>query len=215
MSSRAADQPESGAVPTASIPANDIRTRKRIARARWRKVRSSISFEARTKADTAILENLQSLPEFQAARTVLSYLSFGDEVDTRSAIELAWASNKEVALPRTVRRQHRLRFYRIDNFDGLVPASFGGLEPKCEKDLRVHARSVEDAICIVPGIVYDRRGFRLGYGGGYYDRFIDRFAGTTIGVCREATLSKRNLPTDEFDRRVDILVTDAQVVRLD
>lgn len=192
---------------------NDTYKKKAAVRAKWRVARSSISLADRLLSDEAILENILSLSEFDSTTMVLSYLSFGTEVDTHGIIDAAWRQGKEVALPHTVKKQHRLRFYRIDDLDGLQPGPFGGLEPKCEKKRRVHTRSATDAICIVPGVVFDRRGNHLGYGGGYYDNFIDRFAGTTIGVCRDATLSKRKLPVEGHDRKVDILVTDSCVLR--
>ena len=150
---------------------------------------------------------------------LLCYLSMGSELETRALIEGAWQEDKRVLLPRVVPDSPVLAWHRVDDFSRLALSSFGMYEPV----LGVHpifppstVMELERAVAIVPGIAFDRRGFRLGYGGGYYDRFLAAFHGTSIGICGADAVRDdlgRDGCLDPWDRAVDILVTEEGVVR--
>ena len=101
-------------------------------------------------------------------------------------------------------RQMEVRLYEPDR--PLVPASFGILEPPADAPLL--ARPDID-LALVPAVCYDRRGFRLGFGGGYYDRWLSGFSGFTVGLCRDCVLQDR-VPTEDHDCRVDLLLTETR-----
>ena len=173
----------------------------------------------RYECDACIVEHVRSLSCWGDAQVLFCYLSMGSEPETRSLIESAWREGKRVLLPRVMPGSPVLAWHRVDDFSRLAPSSFGMYEPV----LGVHpifppstVMELERAVAIVPGIAFDRRGFRLGYGGGYYDRFLTAFHGTSIGVCFSSALRDdlgRDGCIDAWDCAVDILVTDEGIVR--
>ena len=148
------------------------------------------------------------------SETVLIYLSFASEVETRGIIRAAWELGKAVALPR-VCAARSLRWYRVDSLDSLSVSSFGIKEPPPHENREVVPGSAPGHVAIVPGLAFDCQGFRLGYGGGFYDVFLAGFPGVSIGLCRERQLcaSLDDLGViDPHDRRVDFVVTEQRMV---
>lgn len=165
-----------------------IEQRKREARAHFRAVRKAIPPAARGKIDGAIQRNIARLPEFQRADVVLTYLSFGAEVETRGLIRAAWDAGKVVALPWCVPNTRELRWFRITSFDDLVRSSFGMEEPRPDPANEQQLNTGAHMLAMVPGLTFDAAGYRLGYGGGFYDTFLSAFLGASVGLCREAQL---------------------------
>ena len=173
----------------------------------------------RYECDARIAEHVRSLSCWRDARVLFCYLSMGSEPETRSLIEDAWREGKRVLLPRVVPDSPVLAWHYVDDFSHLARSAFGifepvpGVHPFCPSST---VMELEDAVAIVPGLTFDRRGFRLGYGGGYYDRFLAAFHGTSIGICFSDALRDdlgRDGCLDAWDRAVDILVTDEGVAR--
>ena len=184
-------------------------------RARCKELRARRSAAERAATDSAIAARLFDLTAFQAARVIAPYLSFGTEVETRAIIERAWAAGKTVALPRCVPATRAMRWYAVTSLAGLARGPRGVLEPAEDpaRELDLSARA--DALAVVPGLAFDARGFRLGYGGGYFDAFLSSFRGTSVGLCREAQLveSLRALgAVDAHDVPVGLVVTEARVL---
>lgn len=155
-------------------------------RRRARAVRDALAEEARCTADTAIARQVIRLDAWTSADAVLIYLACGSEVATENLIHDAWARGVDVLVPRC-EAGNLLSWHRYGSGDALAPEAFGILEPPASSipaDIhRYHA-----PVVIVPGLVFDTQGFRVGYGGGYYDRFLAGFAGASIGLVREAQL---------------------------
>ncbi len=191
---------------------------KKQLREHFKQVRKDLGEKARKEADSAIAERLFASDIWHNANTVLSYLSFGDEVETRPIIERAWDEGKTVAIPRcaTVTDAHVMQWYRIENFEGLQRNSFGIEEPAAAGTTRINIPILdEDSVTLVPGIVFDRQGNRCGYGGGYFDTFLVRFAGRSIGLCRDVQLCDDLCEYAAFndrDQRVDVVVTESQQI---
>lgn len=159
-----------------------IEARKRALRAQLKQARSALPQDERTHVDRAILRHLCALPAFAQAQLVLTYLSFGSEVDTYGIIERAWDAGKTVAIPRCEPSTHALSWHRLTAFDELERSPLGMLEPPAGTPCLYLGRG-QDSLALVPGLAFDRMGQRLGYGGGYYDRFLARFAGSSVGLC--------------------------------
>ena len=196
------------------MTAKDTDVRKAELRARYKRVRESIPAAEREAADAAIAERLLSSESYARAEAVLAYLSVADEVDTRAVIERAWADGKIVALPRCASRSRRMRWHVIASFDGLERSPFGIDEPA---DVAATALSFDGvcALAIVPGLTFDTHGHRLGYGGGYYDRFLGGFGGLSVGLCREAQLSDdlaRLGAIESHDVPVDVVITERRAI---
>ena len=162
----------------------DATTGKALMRAQFKAVREELSVGERCAIDEAIARKVAALPEVAAADGVFTYLSFGAEVDTRELIQRAWEAGKTVCLPRVVPSTREMRWYAVESFDGLVRSSFGVEEPPDDPSREVRPAVFACPVALVPGLAFDREGFRLGYGGGFYDTFLPAFPGTSIGLIR-------------------------------
>ena len=193
----------------------DIEADKDVLRRRMRSFRAGLGKDLRERTDAAICVRLLATEEFDRAGTVLSYLSFGSEVDTHAIIECVWEAGKQVALPR-VEGERAMGWYLIESFDGLARSSLGVEEPAPDPARRLDPAACPDAIALVPGLAFDRSCYRLGYGGGYYDSFLAGFAGTSVGLCREVqfigSLDALGV-LEEHDLPVGLVVTEDRLIR--
>ena len=188
----------------------DIRIIKGELRTRFKALRREMDSQVKAEKDAAILKRLLELPEYKAATLVLTYVSTAIEVDTLELIRRALAEGKRVAVPYCIPGKIDMLFCEIFSLDDLTPGSFGVLEPDPEKQPVL--REFSDSVCVLPGLGFDLEGYRLGYGKGYYDRFLSKYPGTNLGVCYNVCL-KPLLPHGRYDRMVDVLVTEKFVKR--
>ena len=147
--------------------------------------------------DQALTERLLKHPFYQEAKIIATYLSFPHEFQTQELIEQALKDGKKVLIPKTYPKG-RMEFV-VYNPQQLVKTSFGLLEPK--GNLEVVDPSQIDLIH-VPGLAFTREGYRIGYGGGYYDRYLEHFAGhtmSTIYPCQVQEFNSENhdIPVQE------------------
>ena len=188
----------------------DIRDHKNKLRTRYKSIRLSMTSEYKSKFDNAVFNRLISLNVYKQADVILTFVSTDIEVDTHQLIKYSLEQGKKIAVPKCISGTRNMAFYLIESFDDLEVATFSVLEPKTDKCTILE--NFENSICIVPGLAFDLNGYRLGYGKGYYDRFLSRYNGTTIGICYcSCTLNK--LIKGKFDRNVDILITDKFIHR--
>jgi 5-formyltetrahydrofolate cyclo-ligase len=158
------------------------------------------------ESDEGILASVCLLPEYQSARRIFTYFSVGREVDTAAIMARAAADGKLVAVPR-VYGGGRMDFAAAECLTG----RFCGI-PQPETEAPALLPEAEDLL-LVPALCYDEDGFRLGRGGGYYDRFLVPCAALSVGLCRAALL-RRRLPREAHDRPVSILITEEKTTRL-
>ncbi len=194
----------------------DIREVKKALRTEFKTIRRSFAPEDQRARDAQILKKLTALKEYKSASLILTYVSTAIEVDTHHLIEQALSEGKKVAVPWCVPGKIDMKFFLIQDLSELEPGSFKVLEPVPEKHPEL-SRSVTDfelahSFCVLPGLGFDLEGYRLGYGKGYYDRFLSHYPGVTAGVCYTGCL-KTQLPHGRFDRMIDILVTEKFVKR--
>lgn len=185
----------------------DIKELKRQLRAFFREKRNKGDSEQKRRADEIIIQRLFSSDEYRSVPLVLTYVSAGSEVDTVVLIKRALADGKTVACPRCDIESHTMGFFRISSMEDLVAGAYGIMEPT-EHAVQVQPEEMQNSVCIVPGLSFDSNGGRLGYGGGYYDRFLTGYSGISMGLCREETFSVHALPQDKFDVTVDVVITD-------
>jgi 5-formyltetrahydrofolate cyclo-ligase len=183
----------------------NIREVKKNLRARYRKFREHMDPEQKLAKDCSIQSRLLALAEYSRADTLFTYVSKPIEVDTISLIKAAFANHKRVAVPRCVPETRGMEFYYIQSLDDLEKGTFGVLEPVPSKCQLVTDYS--KGLCIVPGLCFDAQGYRLGYGKGYYDRFLADFKGDTVGICYAGCV-QWNLPHGYYDKPVDLLITE-------
>lgn len=165
----------------------------------------------RAQADAGVRDRVLALPEWQAAPVVLAYLSVREEVDTRALVAAALAVGKVVAAPR-VTGPRELAWYAIEPGEAFERSHMGIDEPYPSEERLVDVAALgSDALALVPGLTFDVRGYRLGYGGGFYDAFLRDFGGVSVGLAREASLVE-SLDAlgvlEPHDRPVDLVVTE-------
>lgn len=190
----------------------DIREYKKHMRERNKKIRLALPPDKKRAKDEKICDRVRKLPEYKACKTMLCYVSTDAEVATHTLIECAIADGKTVAVPYCVKGTRDMRFYRIASIGELSPGTFGVLEPVPDGSKLV--ADFSGSICILPGLAFDMAGFRLGYGGGYYDRFLSqKYSGTTVGICySECALT--SIRHGRYDMPCDMLVTDLFLKRI-
>ena len=192
------------------MPVMDIRPIKTELRQKYRSLRQSMPQEIKEQKDAAIATQVRRLWQYQRNNILLIYVSTSIEVDTFRIIRQALEDGKRVAVPRCVPDTRNMEFYYIDSTDELAPGMFGVLEPVANPD-RLY-KECDGGLCIVPAFSYDWRGFRLGYGKVYYDRFLSKFEGNIVGICYSECV-QRSLPHGRFDRPVELLVTESYLRR--
>lgn len=186
----------------------DIRKVKNEYRAKAKEYRAALTESEKSALDSEIFKNLSSVCEFLGAKTVLCYMSTPSEVDTKRIISSLFEQNKTVAVPRCIDNTRDMEFYIISSFDDTNKRTFGVFEPDSDRCMRL--RDFRNSVCILPGLGFDKEGFRLGYGKGYYDRFLSSFKGVKIGIVYEKCLFDRFMH-GFFDVPADIVVTEKQV----
>lgn len=168
----------------------------------------------RTQRSRAIAERVRDLPEYAAAATVLCYVSIRSEVETRDLLEFIFADGKTAVVPRCF--GDVLRLFRLGSLDELVPGNFGILEPPLAWDAEP-GRGVAPAevdLALLPGLAFDRRGGRLGYGKGHFDRlFAHRRPGQVLAALAFEAQLTDSLPLEPHDIPLDLLITEAAVLR--
>ncbi|KAI4444229.1 putative protein YqgN [Schaedlerella arabinosiphila] len=194
---------------------------KKEIRARALKERRELPPEVKRSHDREILRLAAAHPFFQNAREIYCYASFRDEVPTAGLIEQAWRDKKLVAVPR-VTDGLRMEFCYIESFRQLRPGYFGIPEPEAELLERAAAdRDIsqtlgtglpetgeDDILMILPGAAFDRMGSRIGYGKGFYDRYLQDFP-----RCRRMGLAYmvqcvEEIPAREWDIRAEVVITE-------
>ena len=160
--------------------------------------------EYKFEADEKILDKLLSLKSYMHANTICSFVSFRSEVDTHDFIE-------ESLVPVVDKATNTLVLCEIRSFLELKEGYMGILEPEVKEENIVGPEAID--LCIVPGAVFDDFGYRIGYGGGYYDRLLPelRSDAKTVGICYDIQRTEK-LASDEYDQKVQTIVTETKVL---
>ena len=167
--------------------------------------RRALSSASVLKASDIIFKKLICLEEYANADDILIYSSCDNEVMTDKIIKYSLYENKNVFLPKCI-DSRIMEFYKITGLSDLNRGMYGIPEP-VGGDKYVNN---ESSLCIVPAICFDKRGFRLGYGKGYYDRFLSRFSGFTVGIAIDEFILEK-LPIIRTDISVKRIVTDKKI----
>lgn len=184
--------------------ASTIAEEKKALRQRIRKELAALTPEEQLPSDEALFERFLAVPEVQQAKTIFAFWGVpGKEPDTSKLIEKLIAQGKRVCLPRML-SGHLMECPQYVPERPLVYITFGISEP--DKDCPVIPKEEID-LALVPAVCYDRRGYRLGFGGGYYDRWLEDFKGFKVGICRKSVLQDA-VPIEEHDSFVDVLITE-------
>lgn len=156
-----------------------------------------------------IMDAFLRLPEFEAASCILLYASKGSEVHTDGIIQSALSLGKKVVLPVTKKEEKKLALYEVKDVRELAPGAFGILEPKQVPEMEVAPEEV--GLAVVPGVSFDRRGHRIGYGMGYYDSLLKKVKGKKIGLAYSLQIVE-HVPNEPHDVAVDMIVTEGEII---
>lgn len=179
-------------------------TDKAALRSLMKQKRAELSAGERAAADEHICRRVLASRPYAECSELLVYVSSGTEVSTEGIISAALAAGKRVFCPRCLDSSGIMSFYRVMSTDDLESGSFGIMEPAshCAEYL-----PEGKALCITPALAYDRRGNRLGYGRGYYDRFLSGFEGFILGIGYDSSVTD-SLFGDSYDVPVDMIITE-------
>ncbi len=157
--------------------------------------------------DLKICNNLLNSLLYINCDKILFFAALDDEINTDYAIEAAISRGKTVYLPKCIDNCGNMDFYKINSLDELITGSFNVREPKGNSD---KFNDCSNALCVVPAISYDLKGFRLGYGKGYYDRFLEKFSSVSVGLCYNEMIIDK-IPADRLDLPVNYIITEDSV----
>ena len=153
-----------------------------------------------------IAETVTALPEYSNSQRIFAYADYNHEVMTKYIIEAAWNDGKEVAVPKVVGQD--MVFYKLTDFAQLEKGYFGIPEPA-----RGEIVQWEEALMIMPGVAFDRQNHRVGYGGGFYDRFLEKHPYITrVAVAFEFQMMSE-VPVESTDISPEIIVTEKEIYK--
>lgn len=187
------------------MPLKNIKERKRELRAYYKKLRAECPQDIKQDLDKELTQKFLLLDEYKNCDTLFAFVSMPIECDTSKIIDNALLDNKRVALPKCKNKSGIMDFYFINSKDDLKKGMYSIFEPDSDKCKLV--TDFSHGLCLVPGLCFDFQGYRLGFGKGYYDKFLNDFGGTSVGICYSRYVEK-SLPHGIFDKYTDILVTE-------
>lgn len=172
-------------------------------REQFKLIRNSISAETKKQADYFIYNHFINSDLISDFDVFLCYVSVNSEADTIQIINYLLERKKKVAVPHCCGSE--MDFYEIESIDDLTVGAYG--IPTVKINNHKKAEVFSNALCIVPALSFDFKGNRLGYGGGFYDRFLSKNKVKTLGITYDKCLTN-NLPFDEHDKTIDLILTD-------
>lgn len=170
---------------------------KQILRNKYKEIRRNIS--NKEEQDDIIFNKVINLEEYKQSDLILTYVSLKDEVDTLKLIEHSLKIGKKVAVPKC--KGDNIVFYNINTLSDLEEGSFKILEPKTNEVIN----DFSDSICIIPGIAFDNENNRIGYGRGFYDRFLENYNGIKIGLTYKECICEK-IDNDINDIKMDKII---------
>ncbi|WP_280768447.1 5-formyltetrahydrofolate cyclo-ligase [Salipaludibacillus daqingensis] len=182
---------------------------KRELRLKMKKTLKGIDHVKKQQDENRIYRNLFSHDNWKTSDIIGVTISVGFEIDTTPIIEQAWKEAKTVVVPKCQSRDKTMTFYTLEDFNQLENSFYGLKEPNTDVTEAISPSFIQ--WLIVPGLIFDRRGYRIGHGGGYYDRFLAKHVLSTVSICMPEQLVE-SIPNDKFDLPVDFLITPDDVL---
>ncbi|NLP38020.1 MAG: 5-formyltetrahydrofolate cyclo-ligase [Firmicutes bacterium] len=175
--------------------------------------RDQLTWQQVEEYSDKIAAQLFALPQYRSAQTVMYFLHFGKEVMTQKMVLESFAHGKRVVAPKTVKEGRQLLLAEITNLEeDLTPGPWNIPEPKVDILPQVDPQEID--FVVAPGLAFDEKGNRLGYGAGYYDRFFPRLRPGVplVAVAFELQILD-NIPVEPWDKQVDMVITEKRVIR--
>lgn len=188
---------------------------KEILRKKWMKKRKKVAKKEGDIKSKIISKKILSLKEIKESKNIMIYVSYRSEVSTNKLIISLLNNNKRIFAPYCIKDEKRMEVVEIENPDqDLEKGAYGIKEPaKRIRNNKIDPKNLD--IVVVPAVAFSKSGYRVGYGGGYYDRFLERLANKTItiGINYEEMLFDK-VPKEDHDLAVDMVVTDKRLLRI-
>jgi len=170
-------------------------------------IRNNIEINKKKQKDEKIAMKFLEFLEKNSFKSVLLYASFGSEVDTWRIFERCKKLSIKTAFPKVNEMKKALDLYWVESLKELSKGYKSILEPKTEK--KAYLNDIE--VILVPGLAFDKNCFRLGYGGGYYDKLLSEKTGLAVGLAYEEQIISE-LPIEKHDKKLDFIITDERVI---
>jgi len=173
-------------------------------------IRENISKEEKYLKDNIILEKLFESNLYKDSKNIFVYVSFRDEINTIKLIEKAFLDNKNVYVPKVYNSNKTMKAIKIDSLDNLEKNKMGILEPKND-NLSIDKNNID--LIIVPGAVFDEDFNRIGYGGGYYDRYLEEisYKNNKIALAYDFQIISK-IEAEDHDIKMDYIITDKRIL---
>ncbi|WP_277677891.1 5-formyltetrahydrofolate cyclo-ligase [Gracilibacillus dipsosauri] len=168
------------------------------------------NYTHKEKLNKSIQDMLYSFDHWKQARKVGLTISRGMEWNTTSIIKHAWKQKKQIALPKCNPTDFSMEFYKCTAFDQLENTYLDLYEPNPEITKGVSKEELD--LIIVPGIAFDREGNRIGYGGGFFDRYLKGYQGLKIALAAKVQVLER-IEAESHDIPIDYLITESAVIK--
>lgn len=172
--------------------------KKEFLRKKYKEKRDNI--KNKVTKDNLIYQKVINNKDILSSKTLLIYISINSEVDTIKIINY-FLNTKNIAVPKII--DNNMYFCYVTNLNELTSGKYNIPEPTNENIVT----DFDNAICIVPGICYDKENYRIGYGKGYYDRFLSKNKIKTIGLCYKECMIEK-IDNDKYDYKIDEVITD-------
>jgi len=182
--------------------------------------RNQLSPHERINLDGLLRERLFQSKAYQDCMNLFIFVSFQSEVDTHEIIRQALAQGKRVYVPRV--ETNTMDFYKITSLEGLIPSNYGVLEPikleanRYKEESLMDSNSISHNLMLLPGLAFDKKGNRIGYGAGFYDKYFAthlKIAFYKIALGYDFQIFE-GIPADEYDIKVDTIITPSQTINI-
>ena len=175
------------------------------------KERDLLSLEYRKEADEKIFQKLISRKEYKEAELILSYINYKSEVDTKKLIIKAFSDQKRVAVPKVLNNKGEMEFYEITSFEEVVSGYKGIEEPDIIGKSPVNLKKEPGKVLVImPGAAFDSKCNRIGYGGGFYDRYLEKYSCNNliaIALCYQVQIVEK-IESEIFDQKPSMVLTE-------
>ncbi|MDI3534502.1 MAG: 5-formyltetrahydrofolate cyclo-ligase [Thermosediminibacterales bacterium] len=190
----------------------DLKTKKEVRKYILHK-RDLLDTNTKKEWDDQIFKKLVNSEFYKNAGTIFTFVSFGSEVDTHRFINYALKDEKIICVPKILSKERGIEVFKINSLKDLEPGHYGILEPK-EHCHKINSEDID--LILMPGLAFDREGGRIGYGAGYYDKFLMKMRKKVkkIALAYDFQLFCR-VSTDELDVKIDGIITNKEIVIFD
>lgn len=184
---------------------------KKILRNKILSIRDSLNRNEKEIMDNEIFNKLKNTELYKNARNIFIYISFSNEINTINIIKKALEDKKDVFIPKIYKTNKSMKAIKLNSFDDLKKNSMGILEP-IDDSKYIEKENID--LIVVPGVVFDKDCNRIGYGGGYYDRYLKDIAYKNNKVVLAYDLQVIDkIESEEHDIKVDYIITNTKIIK--